>query len=129
MHKSLFVSLLNLNQLKAALLLSDGGKARALFDLTRRCANVVLDSELEDNYTIPIQEISENPSSKTAEALLNVTLSKVVNLSVQDGSIISYTFDRQGNLHAWVVSGKGVFHKEWQTMNGMSTKTYLKARN
>ena len=124
MHKSLFVSLLNLNQLKAALLLSDGGKARALFDLTRRCANVVLDSELEDNYTIPIQEISENPSSKTAEALLNVTLSKVVNLSVQDGS-----FDRQGNLHAWVVSGKGVFHKEWQTMNGMSTKTYLKARN
>ena len=129
MHKSLFVSLLNLNQMKAALLLSDGGKAKALFDLTRRCADVVLDLDLEDNYTLPIQQISENPSSKTAEALLNVTLSKVVNLSVQDGSIISYTFDRQDNLHAWVVSGKGVFHKVWQTMNVMSTKTYLKTIN
>ena len=128
-HKSLFVSLLNLKQVKAALLILESGKAKALYDLTRRCVDVVQDSALEDNYTIPIQVISENPSSKTAEALLNVTLSKVVNLSVQDGCIISYTFDGRGNLHAWVVSKKGVFHKEWKTMNGMRTKTYLKTIN
>ena len=128
-HKSLFVSLLNLKQVKAALLILESGKAKALYDLTRRCVDVVQDSALKDNYTIPIQVISENPSSKTAEALLNVTLSKVVNLSVQDGCIISYTFDGRGNLHAWVVSKKGVFHKEWKTMNGMRTKTYLKTIN
>ena len=34
-------------------------------------------------------------------------------------------FDRRNNLHAWVVSTKGVFHKEWQTVN-MSMNTYLK---
>ena len=134
-HKSLFVSLLNLKQVKAALLILESAKANDLtrrcviYDLTRRCVDVVQDSALEDNYAIPIQVISENPSSKTAEALLNVTLSKVVNLSVQDGCIISYTFDGRGNLHAWVVSKKGVFHKEWKTMNGMRTKTYLKTIN
>ena len=115
--------------MKAALLISDAGKAKALFDLARRCVDVVLDSALEDNYTIPIQAISEDPSSKTTEECLNDVLSKVINLTVQDGSIISYTFDRRNNLHAWVVSKKGVFHKEWQTVNGMSTKTYLTTIN
>ena len=128
-HKSLFLNLLNLKQVKAALLISDAGKAKALFDLTRRCVDVVLDSALEDNYTIPIQAISEDPSSKTTEECLNDVLSKVINLTVQDGSIISYTFDRRNNLHAWVVSKKGVFHKEWKTVNGMSTKTYLTTIN
>ena len=125
-HKSLFLNLLNLKQVKAALLISDAGKAKALFDLTKRCVDVVLDSALEDNYTIPIQAISEDPSSKTTEECLNDVLSKVINLTVQDGSIISYTFDRRNNLHAWVVSKKGVFHKEWKTVNGMSTKTYFR---
>ena len=128
-HKSLFLNLLNLKQVKAALLISDAGKAKALFDLTRRCVDVVLDSALEDNYTIPIQAISEDPSSKTTEEFLNDVLSKVINLTVQVGSIISYTFDRRNNLHAWVVSKKGVFHKEWKTMNGMSAKTYLTTIN
>ena len=128
-HKSLFVSLLNLKQLKAALLISDGGKAKALFDLTRRYVDLVLDSDQEDNYTIPIQAISENPSSKTVESLLDVTLSNVINLTVKDGSIIFYSFDPQDNLHAWVVTKKGVFHKEWKTMNGMSAEIFLKAIN
>ena len=128
-HKSLFLNLLNLKQVKAALIISDAGKAKALFDLTKRCVDVVLDSALEDNYTIPIQAISEDPSSKTTEEFLNDVLSKVINLTVQVGSIISYTFDRRNNLHAWVVSKKGVFHKEWKTMNGMSAKTYLTTIN
>ena len=128
-HKSLCFNLLNLKQVKAALLISDAGKAKALFDLTRRCVDVLLDSALEDNYTIPIQAISEDPSSKTTEECLNDVLSKVINLTVQDGSIISYTFDRRNNLHAWVVSKKGVFHKEWKTGNGMSAKTYLTTIN
>ena len=129
-HKSLFANLLNLKQVKAALLISDAGKAKALFDLTRRCVvDVVLDSALEDNYVIPIQAISEDPSSKTTEEFFNDVLSKVINLTVQAGSIISYTFDRRNNLHAWVVSKKGVFHKEWKTMNGMSAKTYLTTIN
>ena len=128
-HKSLFLNLLNLKQVKAALLISDAGKAKALFDLTRRCVDVVLDSALEDNYTIPIQAICDDPSSKANEKFLCDALSKVLNLTVQDGSIISYTFDRQDILHAWVVSEKGVFHQKWETKNGMSTKTYLKTIN
>ena len=48
---------------------------------------------------------------------------------MQDGSIISYTFDYRDVLHTWVVSEKGVFHKEWKTVNGMSTKTYLTTIN
>ena len=128
-HKSLFLNLLNLKQVKAALLISDAGKAKALFDLTRRSVDVVLDSALEDNYTIPIQAICDNPSSKTTEEFLNDVLSKVINLTVEVGSIVSYTFDRGDILHAWVVSKKGVVHKEWQTMNGMSMKTYLKTIN
>ena len=42
-HKSLCFNLLNLKQVKAALLISDAGKAKALFDLTRRCVDVLLD--------------------------------------------------------------------------------------
>ena len=128
-HRSLFLSLLNLKQVKAALLISDAGKAKALFDLTRKCVDVVLDSALEENFTIPIQAISDDPSSKANEEFLYDVLSKVLNLTVQDGSIISYAFDDRDNLHAWVVSKKGVFHKEWQTVNGMSTKTYFKTIN
>ena len=128
-HKSLFLNLLNLKQVKAALLISDAGKAKALFDLTRRCVDVVLDSTLEDNYTIPIQAISDDPSSKTTEEFLNDVLSKVINLTVKDGSIISYTFDPRDILHAWIVCEKGVFHKKWKTINGISTKTYLKTIN
>ena len=128
-HRSLFLSLLNLKKVKAALLISDAGKAKALFDLTRKCVDVVLDSALEENFTIPIQAISDDPSSKANEEFLYHVLSMVLNLTVQDGSIISYAFDDRDNLHAWVVSKKGVFHKEWKTVNGMSTKTYLKTIN
>ena len=33
---------------------------------------------------------------------------------MQDGSIISYTFDDLGILHAWVISKVGVFHEHWK---------------
>ena len=128
-HRRLFLSLLNLKQVKAALLISDAGKAKALFDLTKKYVDVVLDSALEENFIIPIQAISNGPSSKANEEFLYNVLSKVLNLTVQDGCIISYTFDDRDNLHAWVVSKEGVFHKEWQTVNGMSTKTYFKSIN
>ena len=61
--------------MKAALLISDAGKAKALFDLTRRSIDVVQDSALEDNYTIPIQAISDDPSSKANEKFLYDALS------------------------------------------------------
>ena len=128
-HRNLFLSLINLKQVKAALLISDAGKAKALFDLTRKYVDLVLDSALEENFTAPIQAISDAPSSKANEEFLYNVLSKVLNLTVQDGCIISYTFDERDNLHAWVVSKKGVFHKKWQTVNGMSTKTYFKSIN
>ena len=74
-HKRLFLNLLNLKQVKAALLISDAGKAKALFDLTRTSVDVVLDSTLEDNYTIPLQAISDDPLSKANEKFLYDALS------------------------------------------------------
>ena len=124
-HKCLVKSLLNLKKVKAALLVSDSGKAKALCDLTKRSVDVVMDLALDDKYTIPIQAISDNPCSSTTEALLNDVLSDVIHL-MQYGSIISFSFDKLRGLHTWVISREGVCHKQWQTCNRMLAKTYLK---
>ena len=91
-HKRLVKSLLNLQKVKAALLVSDSGKAKALCDLTKRSVDIVMDSALDDKYTNPIQAISDNPCSTTTEVLLDEILSDVIRL-MQDGSIISFSFD------------------------------------
>ena len=124
-HKRLVKSLLNLKKVKAALLVSDSGKAKALCDLTKRSVDVVMDSALDDKYTIPIQAISDNPCSTTTETLLDEVLSDVIRL-MQDGSIISFSFDDLRGLHTWVISREGVCHKQWQTYNRMLGETYLK---
>ena len=127
-HKMLLSSLLSLKQVKSALLVSDSGKAKALFDLMKRSVDDIMNDALEKNFITPIRDISDNPCSKEIEALLELTLSKVIHL-MRGGSIISYTYDDQDDLHAWVISKNGVFHKQWQTANCLSARTYLKTVN
>ena len=121
-HKSLTTSLLCLQQARAALLVSDVGKAKALQDLMRKRTNVSL--EPTDHFTTWIETIAKDPSSSLCEKLLDQATSNVIN-SIQDGSVLLYAFDHAETLHIWILSEKKVYHRTWKATNGMSSLFYL----
>ena len=64
-------------------------------------------------YELLLKSLLNLKQVKAVEALFDAALSNVIH-SMQDGSIISYTFDDLGILHAWVISKVGVFHEHWK---------------
>lgn len=104
-HKLLFQSLLDLKEKETALLVSDLGKAQALFDLRRDVRGV--DSYV--NLSDPFEAIAADPSSASSRNLLKKSLFNVIN-NRQADTVISYAFGDNGELHTWVMSREGVFH-------------------
>ena len=124
-HKLLLQSLLNLEEVKTALLVSDCGKAQALHDLTRKIAHSDLSLPTPwSSDSDPMETIADNPSSSTSKNLFNDKLKNVIN-SNQADTIISYAFGENGELHSWVFSQGRVFYKSLKIINEPSLRSYI----
>ncbi len=121
-HKLLLESLLNLKEVKTALLVSDRGKAQALYDLTRKIVHSC--PSLPCSYPDPMEIIAKDPSSSTSKNLFNDKLKNVIN-SNQADTIISYAFGENGELHSWVFSQGRVFYKSLNITNESSMRSYI----
>ena len=121
-HKLLLQSLLNLKEVKTALLVADCGKAQALHDLTCKIARSGLSSP--SSYSDPMETIAKDPSSSTSKNLFNDKLKNVIN-SNQADTIISYAFGENDELHSWVFSQGRAFHKSLKITNGSSLRSYI----
>ena len=123
-HTRLADCLLDLNQVKSALLVSDIGKAKALQNLMRKHVNFTMHINSDEIITKWIKTIKCSPSSPRNGSLLQAASSNVVR-SLHGGSIVSYSFDCRKNLHINVVSANGVVHKLWKTSNVTSSLDYF----
>ena len=119
-HTYLEDCLLDLNQVKTALLVSDIGKAKALQNLMRKHVNLTAQINSDEIIIEWIKTIKCSPSSPRNESLLHAASSNVVR-SLRDGSVIAYSFDCRKHLHINVVSAKGVVHKHCKTSNVTSS--------
>ena len=119
-HKLLFQSLLDLKEVGTALLVSDLGKAQALYDLRREVCGV----DLYINLSNPLEVIAADPASNNSKNLLKKSLFNVIN-NRQADTVVSYAFGENGTeLHTWVVSREGVFHHK--SLKGESSmRSYL----
>lgn len=123
-YKLLFQSLLELNEVKTALLVSDYGKAQALFDLRRDVAfRGFQDPRITRMLSHPMETIAANPSSIDSKNLLKDKLFNVIG-NRQADTVVSYAFGENGELHAWVISGEDVSHHK-SLKRESSVKSYL----
>ena len=120
-YKLLFQSLLELNEVNTALLASDYGKAQALFDLRREVAFRGFKDQMM--LSDPMETIATDPSSINSKNLLNDKLFNVIG-NRQADTVVSYAFGENGELHAWVICGEGVFHQTLLKRES-SAKSYL----
>ena len=121
-HKLLLQSLLNIKEVKTALLVSDCGKAQALHDLMWKMVKSGPGFSSKYFEHDPMEEIAKGLSSGDSERLFNQSLS--VN-SNQADTIISYAFGEDGDLHSWVISERSVFYKSLKIPNQTSMRSYL----
>ncbi|CAB4024371.1 tetratricopeptide repeat 28-like, partial [Paramuricea clavata] len=107
---------------QTALLVSDRGKAQALYDLMRKIVHSGMD--LCFNYSDPMETLAHDPSSDTSKILFDNSLFNVINSNHAD-TIISYAFGEKGELHSWVITKEGVFHKSLNIDNVPSMRDYV----
>ena len=119
-HKLLFQSLLDLKEVGTALLVSDLGKAQALYDLRQEVCGV----DFYINLSNPLEVIAANPSSNSSKNLLKKSLFNVIN-NRQADTVVSYAFGENGTeLHTWMISREGVFHHK-SLKSESSMRSYL----
>ena len=123
-HKLLLQSLLNIKEVKTALLVSDCGKAQALHDLMWKMVKSGPGFSFRYFEHDPMEEIAKGVSFGDSESLFNQSLFPVIN-SNQADTIISYAFGEDGDLHSWVISERSVFHKSLKITNETSMRSYL----
>ena len=123
-HKLLLQSLLNIKEVKTALLVSDCGKAQALHDLMWKMVKSDAGFSLKYFEHDPMEEIAKGLSSSDPERLFSQSLFRVIS-SNQTDTIISYAFGEDGDLHSWVISKGGVFYKSIKITNEPSMRSYL----